>query len=117
MRKVNGVAPTWSTSTATVKVGTAASGISATCSNSALGRSQTISYYYTQNSGTTWTEFTPTNVSGLAAGVYKVRALAYDGNIYVRTATEGTLTIENTYTVTVNNDGHGTTSPSGAQRS
>ena len=115
MRKVNGVAPTWSTSTATVKVGTAASGISATCSNSALERSQTISYYYTQNSGTTWTEFTPTNVSGLAAGVYKVRALAYDGNIYVRTATEGTLTIENTYTVTVNNDGHGTTSPSGAQ--
>ena len=87
------VAPTWTTSSSTITEGDASCSLAATCSNSVIGRTQTISYYYTQDDGDTWTEFDPSDVDDLSTGTYTVRALAFDGNIYVRTESAATLTV------------------------
>lgn len=112
--KTAGVLPSFNKSSNTIKQGTANSGLSATASNSVIGNAQNVYYYYTQDNST-YTKFDPTNVSALAAGDYSVYALAFDGYICVRSASAATLTIEPVYTVTINNDGHGTPSPSGEQ--
>ena len=104
IRKTNGVAPTWTSSTnISIAKGTTNSGLAATCSNSSLGRANTITYYYTQDNGTTWTEFNPASVASLAVGTYTVRALAFDDNIYVRTESAATLTVYASITL----DNHG----------
>ena len=82
-----GAAPSFSSSSVSVAKGTINSGLSATCSNSSIGRAQRITYYYTQgadNGSASWTEFNPANVSSMAVGNYTVRALANDSNLYVR---------------------------------
>ena len=112
--KTAGVLPSFNKSSNTIKQGTANSGLSATASTSVIGNAQNVYYYYTQDNST-YTKFDPTNVSALAAGDYSVYALAFDGYICVRSASAATLTIEPVYTVTINNDGHGTPSPSGEQ--
>ena len=105
----NGVLPSWTTSSATIAKETSSSGLAATCNNSVIGRSQTISYYYTlgaDNGSASWTEFNPASVGSLAVGNYTVRALAFDDNIYVRTESAATLTVY--AAITLNN--HGATS-------
>lgn len=105
-RKIDGVTPTWNNLTVSVKVGTNASGLSAEVGNSSVNRAQTITDYYHQKEGeSTWTKFDPTDVSKLSVGIYKVHALAYDGNIYVRTAEAATLTIYDEYTINYNDQG------------
>ena len=100
----NGSLPTWTSSTnISIAKGTTSSGLAATCSNSSLGRTNSISYYHTQDGGTNWTEFNPASAASLAVGTYTVRALAHDGNIYVRTATAATLTVY--AAITLNNQG------------
>ena len=90
----NGSLPTWTSSTnISIAKGTTSSELAATCSNSSLGRTNSISYYHTQDGGTTWTQFDPTDAEDLEVGEYTVRALAHDGNIYVRTATAATLKV------------------------
>ena len=100
-----GVTPTWSNNTISVQLETAASGLSATVGNSSVGLAQTINYYYQLEGGNTWTKFDPNNVSALPVGIYKVHALAHDGNIYVRTAEPATLTIYKQYYVQFNANG------------
>ncbi len=105
----NGELPSWTTSAATIAKGTTNSGLAATCNNSVIGRSHTYSYYYTQdadNGSASWNEFNPASAASLAVGEYTVRALAHDGNIYVRTESAATLTVY--AAITLNN--HGATS-------
>lgn len=112
---LSAVTPTWTTSSASISQGTTNSGIAATCSNSNIGKTNTVYYYYTTD-GSTFTGFNPSDVDEMPAGTYTVWALACDGYIAVRSTTSATLTItEPTYTVTVNNGAHGTVSPNGAQ--
>ena len=85
---------------------------------SVLGNTNSIKYYL--KNGSTYTEKTLSDgkldVSSLPAGEYQIITLLFDGYIYVKASTS-TFTIEPTHAVTINNDGHGTTSPSGAQSS
>ena len=93
---------------ARVQLGTTASGLSAEVGKSLVdpNRDQTITdYYYQLEGGNTWTKFDPNNVSALPVGIYKVHALAHDGNIYVRTAESATLTIYKQYYVQFNANG------------
>ena len=116
IRKTNGILPRWTKDNATITKGEVSSGLTATVNNSSLGREQTITYYYTQDDGNTWKQFNPNDVSSLAAGTYTVRALAHDGNIYVRTEQAATLVIsDDTYTVHIQAGPNGTVSPNTPQ--
>ena len=106
MGKTAGTPPTLGD--VSIRVRTANSGLTASAGGSSIGQAQIITdYYYQLEAGNTWTKFDPNNVSALPVGIYKVHALAHDGNIYVRTAEPATLTIYDEYTITYkdqNND-------------
>ena len=59
-------------------------------------------YYYTTDGGTTFTKFDPSDISGLAVGVYSVYALGWDGHILVRSENSVTLNIGVTITLDAN---------------
>ena len=100
----HGVTPTLGD--ASIRVGTANSGLTASPGGSSIGRAQIITDYYYQKEGeSTWTKFDQNNVSDLPVGIYKVHALAHDGNIYVRTTEPATLTIYDDYTIIYKDQG------------
>ena len=105
MGKTAGTPPTLGD--ASIRVGTANSGLTASAGGSSIGQAQIITdyYYYQLEGGNTWTKFDQNNVSDLPVGIYKVHALAHDGNIYVRTTEPATLTIYDDYTIIYKDQG------------
>ena len=104
MVKTAGTPPTLGD--ASIRVGTANSGLTASPGGSSIRQTQTITDYYYQKEGeSTWNKFNPKDVSGLPVGIYKVHALAHDGNIYVRTTEPATLTIYDDYTIIYKDQG------------
>ncbi len=107
MGKTAGTSPTLGD--VSIRVGTANSGLTASAGGSSIGRAQIITDYYYQKEGeSTWTKFDPNNVSALPVGIYTVHALAYDGNIYVRTVEPAILTIYDEYTITYKDQNNAT---------
>jgi len=93
--KYDGVIPAFSSSTYNHATGVAVSSISATASNSVVGNSQEIMYYYTTSStpgSASFTAFDPSDISDLSAGTYYLYALGWDGHILVR-SNVATLTV------------------------
>ena len=97
-----GSIPHFTTTTVNKTVGATDSEIAAAVENSIYGNEQVLYYYYTTDGGTTFTKFDPSDISGLAVGVYSVYALGWDGHILVRSENSVTLNIGVTITLDAN---------------
>lgn len=97
---IPGVKPIWTPNESKIQVdkGTTNSGITATCDNSVIGKTNTIYYCYTQDNENYY-RFDPTDISNLDCGTYTVWAIACDGHIVVRSAEPKILQVG--YTVTL----------------
>ena len=92
----NSKAPTitWSTSSDTITEGDGTSSIAATSSGSTgIDASTSVKYFYTTDNTNFYT-FDPSDTGDLDAGTYTIIATAYDGNIYVKASSNGTLAID-----------------------
>ena len=100
INKIASVKPTWTPNESKIQVdkGTTNSGITATCDNSVIGKTNTIYYCYTQDDENYY-RFDPTDISNLECGTYTVWAIACDGHIVVRSAEPKILQVG--YTVTL----------------
>ena len=97
---ISGEKPIWTPNESKIQVdkGTTNSGITATCRNSVIGKTNTIYYCYTQDNENYY-RFAPTDISNLECGTYTVWAIACDGHIVVRSAEPKILQVG--YTVTL----------------
>ena len=87
VRKTSTSTPAFSSPTSTVNFGSASPGVTCTVnSTSVIGKTNSILYYYTTDSGSTFHSFNFSDVSAFPVGEYTIYAVGYDGNIFARSS-------------------------------